>query len=1055
MYKTLSTLICQRFWPVAMGGFAKSSLAILLVACSLQLQAKANSDESLQGVTVSGKVLDDQGSPVPGVNVIEKGTTNGTTTDAEGLYKINVAGANSTLAFSFIGYVSQEALVGNRSGIDVKLVSDIQTLQEIIVVGYGTQIKKDLSIAATELDSKALNTTIQSTLAGGLQGRIAGITVTTNSGAPGSQATVRIRGTSSWNNSEPLYVVDNVILGGQSPDYISSADIESTTVLKDAAATAIYGARGANGVILITTKSGKFNQKPTVSYEGSYGVQSASRKLNLLNAEQYALLNNEGYLNAGRPSPYPEFANPKALGKGTDWQDAIFQSAPIKQHQLSVTGGSSASNYYLSASHFDQNGIVGGDKSNFTRSTLVATINTDVGDRLKISTNITLSHKLKNNLSENNIFGNPIIRAINMDPITPVTLPNGSYAASLYQETDIKNPVNAIALNNNTYTTDQLVGGINLSYKIIEGLTFEPRVGINMNYGEGRSLTPSYQNYSTTGTAPTNEVINTNSVGDFIQKYIYWQSENLLRYKRTFATVHNMEGVIGFSSSREVFTNLGAGQVDLPTNDFDKAFISAGRNPNAPPGYGGYGSSTFLSTFARLNYDYDKRYFFTGSIRRDGSSKFGKNFPYGVFPAFSAAWVVSKESFFHVPAISFLKIRAGWGVNGNDRSAGFYDYTTTVDNGYNYNFGGVKINGASPTVPANPDLQWEEISQANIGFNLGLFNDRITLEVDAYNKSTDKVIAAAPLPLLVGALRPPNANIGQVSNKGIEVKVSYKKNFGGLGLNVEGNMGYNKNEVLRISTVTGGGEIFTNTVQTFSDIISRTAPGTEVGAFYGFQTNGLFQTQADVNAYIGKDNALLQPNAVPGDIRFVDVNKDGVIDDKDRTYLGSAIPKISFGLNTSITYKGFDLTLFLQGSGGMKVASAITKTDFNGANRLESTLERWTGPGTSNSEPRFTFNDANRNSRFSDRFVKEADYVRIKTLQIGYSLPSAVLQKVKLTSVRVYVTVQNLFTFTKYVGYDPEVGATVQYQDQPLSMGIDQGYFPLPRMVTGGIQIKF
>jgi TonB-dependent starch-binding outer membrane protein SusC len=1056
MKKTLSAFVCQWLWPLTKSGFSKSTLAILLVACSLQLQASPYLENSPQGLTVSGKVLDDQGSAVPGVNVIEKGTTNGTTTDADGKYTMSVGNASSTLVFSFIGFVTQEVAVGTKTTIDINFVSDVKALEEIVVVGYGTQNKKDISIAATELDSKAINTTIQSSLSGGLQGRVSGVTITSNSGAPGSASTVRVRGVSSWNNSEPLYVVDNVILGGGAPDYLSSADVESMTVLKDAAATAIYGARGANGVILITTKSGKFNQKTVVSYEGSYGVQTVARKLNLLNAQQYATLNNEGYINAGRAPQYPEFADPSKFGKGTDWQDAIFQAAPIQQHQLSVSGGSSASNFYLSGSHFDQNGIVGGDKSNFTRSTLVATINTEVADRLKISTNITLSHRLKNNLSENNIFGNPVIRAINMDPITPTTLPDGSYAASLYQETDIKNPLNSsIALNNNTYAADQLVGGINLSYKIIEGLTIEPRVGVNLSYGESRSFTPSYKAYTTTGIQPSNEIVSTNNVGNFIQKYSYLQNENLLRYKRTFGTVHNLEAVVGTAYSVGTFTDLGASQEALPTNDFENAYISSGTNPSALPGYGGFSRNVSFSVFGRFNYDYDKRYFLTASYRRDASSKFGANYRAGYFPAFSAAWVISKESFFQVPAISFLKLRAGYGSNGNDRSAGDYDFLTTVTNGYTYNTAGVKLNGAAPTVPANPDLRWEEVVQTNLGLNVGLLNDRLTFEIDVYDKTTNDVIAFQTLPGNVGALRFPKVNIGNVSNKGIEIKTIYKQNFGALGASFELNGSYNKNEVIKINSDIQGGEIFGPTNQTFSDVIGRTAVGTSIGAFYGYKTNGLFQSNAEVAANLNKDGKLIQPDAVAGDIRFVDVNNDGVIDAKDRTLLGSPIPTVTLGFNTSLTYKGFDMTVFLQGSAGMQVIQAITKTDFNGANRLATTLDRWTGPGTSNSEPRFTFDDANKNNRFSDRFVKDADYLRIKTLQIGYTLPSSLLQKARLTNVRIYASVQNLATFTNYIGFDPEIGSTVQYQDQPTNSGIDQGYFPLARIVSGGVQIKF
>lgn len=1022
----------------------------------------------MQSRSISGVVYDENGGPLPGANVLISGTSNGTITDFNGKYTLNIPDATTTLIFSFVGYLNKTVEVNSRTVIDVTLEPDILALSEIVVVGYGTQSKKDLSIAASNISSKEINNTIQTNLASSLQGKIAGVQISANSGSPGGGASVRIRGVNSYNGASPLYVIDGVILGNFNPQYLNTDDVENITVLKDAAATAIYGARGAKGVVLITTKGGDFSQKPKISYNGYYGVQQVFRKLNLLNAKEYALLNNEARLNSGR-TPRPEFADLDAIeasiGEGTDWQDAIFETAPIQQHGISFQGGSDITNYYIGGTVFDQAGIIGGrDKSRFSRYTLVANTNSDFGKKFRLSTNLTLSHQESVGVSSSNIFGGVVTNAINTDPITPVRLPNGDFAASPYQQTDIKNPLNAIALSNNIFTTDLVVGSIKASYEIIEGLSLESRFSANLSIGEGRSLNPDFQLFTIDGSAPPHESNGINSISSQYQRNSTLQNENILRYNRIIGDGHNLEVVAGQSFQIDNFRSINGFGTDLPTNDFDRAFLSSARTVTGPAPQGGFFRGTLFSVFGRVNYDYDKKYFFTGSIRRDGSSNFGPDNRYGVFPAFSGAWIISEEDFFGLPFINFLKLRAGWGINGSDDGTGATAFLTTINSGFNYNFG--TGNPSNPVIgqtagrPGNSELRWEEAEQINVGLNIGFLGEKLNAELDYYKKTTNDLIADVPVPAVAGFTSSPVGNVGSLTNEGFELGLNYTTNVNDIQIHVNGNMSYNDNVITRVDESIEGGEFFPNPVNLiqFGSPIVRVAPGAEVGGFHGFRTDGLFQTSEDIASYVNSEGELLQPNALPGDIRFVDLNDDGVIDGEDREQIGSPIPNFTYGLNLGLEFKGFDFSIFFQGAAGMQVVQAFLRSDFPDVNTLNSRLNRWTGPGTTNDarNPRVAFDDLNQNNRFSDRFVFDADYLRIRNIQLGYTLPRNISDKIKLERLRVYGSVQNLITWTSYTeGYDPEIGNRVSFEDRPTEQGVDLGFYPQAVTYTFGLNIDF
>jgi TonB-linked SusC/RagA family outer membrane protein len=1012
---------------------------ILLLLFSILLQGAL-----MAQMSVSGRITGKDGEPLIGVTVAVKGAAKGAATDYDGHYQLQGLSAESVLQFAYTGYQSKEIVVGNQSNIDVLLEETASLINEVVVVGYGAQKRSNISGAVSTITAEEISELPILRTEQALQGRTAGVQVTQNSGSPGSALTVRVRGTGTINNSDPLYIVDGIPVDGL--DFLNPNDIESINVLKDAASSAIYGARGANGVVLITTRNGKKNQEGKIRYEAYFGMQSTWKKTNLLSAEEYAILSNEAHIAAG-VKPLPEFSNPAALGKGTNWLDAIFATAPMTSHQLSLTGGSDKSTYSISGNYFNQEGIVGGSKAAFQRYTVRLNGTHEVKKWLNIGTNVGLTALTRNGLPENNEFTTPLVRALNMDPVTPIRKADGTYAYSRYSDTDITNPVNAIEQTHDRWRSNRLVGSVYGELKLAPGLTYRSTYSVDATFATQDIFYPRFDlsNNTTLSDAPAGEKRLINSVVKNNNTWRNWQWENVLSWQKTFAEAHVFNFTAGTTALYNYHEYSGGANTNLPSNNPKDAYISNTIDPIASQSaYGGADESALNSYFGRVNYAYDDRYIFSGAFRMDGSSRFGANNRFGYFPSVSAGWILSHEAFWNPDLINFFKLRASWGQNGNDK-IGNYSFTTIVNSGQNYTFGPTQTitNGSVSLRAANPDLKWETITQTDFGVDLELFKGRLNFTGDYYIKNTSDMLYAAPVPLTAGT-EPPVRNVASVRNKGLELALNYRNRDHDFKYSVGGNISFVKNEVTSLGE--GGEPVFAGRVQSANANVSKTTIGQPIGAFFGYVTDGIFQTRDEVNK-----GAFQNEATAPGDIRFKDLNGDKVINEKDQTWIGNPAPKFTYGANIDFEYKGFDLGIFLQGSYGNDIYNATVRYDFTYVNRPVSVLNRWTGPGTSESEPRVNLSDPNQNARVSNRFVEDGSYIRVKNVQLGYNLPASILKKVKCDKFRLYVSSQNLFTFTKYKGMDPEIGA----YNGALEAGIDRGFYPQARVWLGGINVTF
>ncbi len=1002
-------------------------------------------------ITVRGIVTDATGETIIGGSVLIEGTGDGTATDIDGSYEIQVPDESTVLNFSYIGLQEQSITVGSQRTIDVVLKENISMMEEVVVLGYGTEKRSKISGAVSTVTAEEITETPVLRVEQALQGRVAGVQISQFSGSPGSALTVRIRGVGTINNSDPLYIVDGIPVDGI--DFLNPNDIETINVLKDGASAAIYGSRGANGVVLITTKGGTFNQEGKITYESYYGVQSPWKMMHLLNAEEYAIISNEAHINSGMV-PLTEFRDPSRLGEGTDWQSALFQDAPMYSHQLGFQGGGEKSSYALSGNYFGQDGIVGGEKSGFERYTVRFNANSQLKNWLKVGSNMGFTYIERGFLAENNVFVTPLIRALNMDPVTPVRKPDGTYAYSYYSDTDITNPINAIEQTYDTWTSQRVVGAIFGEASITENLKFKSTYSVDATFATRDRFNPIY-NLSvdtTINDAPASEMNIRNGVGKEHNTWRNWQWENVLTYNKSFADIHNFQLIAGNTVLSNRFDFAGGGNNDLPSNNPDDAFISNTIGPiTSQTAYAGATESSLLSAFAKLNYDYMGKYVASFTFRADGSSKFGANNRFGYFPSASFAWVITEEDFFANEAFSLLKLRASWGQNGNDR-IGDYGFTTIVNAGQNYSFDGVSdiSNGNVALTAANPDLKWETSTQTNIGLDAELYDGRINVVVDYYRKNTSDMLYAAPIPRTAGTFAPVR-NIGDVLNAGLELSASYRNRDNAFKYEIGGNIAFVSSEVTGLGE--GGDPISTGNVFSAGNV-ARTEVGQPIASFYGYVTDGIFQNQEEVNAH-----AFQNENTVAGDIRFVDLNNDGIINNEDQTYIGNPTPDFTYGINLSAEYKNFDISTFLQGVYGNEIYNGTVRYDFSYTNRPQSVLNRWTGEGTSTEEPRVAINDFNNNARVSDRFVEDGSYMRIKNVQLGYNVPRTILEKLKFDKIRLYVSATNLLTFTKYSGLDPEIGATQVFDGnnpyRALDIGIDRGFYPQARVFLGGINVVF
>ena len=1008
-------------------------LAFLLLACSAAFG---------QNRVVTGVVSDESGETLPGVSVIVKGTSEGTATDIDGSYSLMLPADAEMLVFSFVGMRPQEVSIDGRSEISVVMEIASEIMDEVVVVGYGTQLRSQITGSVSTVGEEEISSTPSLRVEQALQGRTSGVTIAQNSGQPGAPLSVRIRGVGTINNSDPLYIVDGFPTGGI--DYLNPGDIESINVLKDAASAAIYGARGANGVILITTKQGKINQRPTIDYDMYYGIQEPWKTINLLSAEEYAIISNEMRLSEGLP-PLPELANPAALGEGTDWLDAIFERAPMSNHNFTIKGGGERSTYALTASFFDQDGIVGGEKSNFQRKTFRVNGRHQLFERFAVGNVLTYTNINRNALPENNEFNTPLVRALNMDPVTPVYKPDGTFAYSQYADTDIANPVNAIDKTYDDWTTNRIVGNFFAELEIIKGLTLKSNYTVDLSLGTSDRFFPSYDlsNDTAISDAPPAEKVLINGVLTQDNKWSTWQWENTAHYTKTINEKHNFSFLAGVSALDWKYVWHGGSKNGLPTNDPEAAFIDNAQDELSQRSWNGSEEFSFLSYFGRINYDYEGKYLLSATMRRDGSSRFGKDNRYGNFPSVSAGWVVSEEDFFaNIPVFDFMKVRASWGANGN-AEIGNYSFTSQVLAGQNYTLGTdqVIVTGSGPVATSNPDLKWEENFQTDIGIDLGLLDGRVNVTMDYFNKKTKDMLAVVPIPLVVG-FEPAVSNVGTMVNQGFEFEAEYRKFTGKFKWDVGFNVAFINNEVTSLGL--DGDPIFSGRVQSANANVARTEVGFPVASFYGYVTDGIFQNEGEVSAH------AIQDGAQPGDIRFVDLNGDGIIDTEDQTFIGNPTPDFIYGINASAEFAGFDLAIFLQGTQGNDIYNATVRYDFTYVNRPVHVLNRWTGEGTSNDEPRVSLSDPNQNARVSDRFVEDGSYLRIKNIQLGYNLPASVLETVNMRRLRVYVGAQNLFTFTSYTGLDPEIGNRGN-----LEIGIDRGFYPQARTFLVGLQTTF
>ena len=1045
----------------------KKLLSVLFLL-SFTLAAVYAQNIQIKGTVVSGT----DNEPLPGVNVVVKGNTStGTITDFNGTFTLS-APADAILSISYIGFKSQEIAVKGHKDIKIVLQEDSETLDEVVVVGYGVQKKSVVTASIAKVSADDLASTAPVRMDNALKGLASGVTVTSSSGQPGAAAQIRVRGVGTIRTengaADPLYIVDGMPLEG-GLDYLNPNDIASIEVLKDAASGAVYGARAANGVILVTTKTGKIG-KTKVTYDFSYGWQSAWKKRDVLNASEYALMINEGAINAGIA---PKFSDPYSYGQGTNWQDEVFNNnAPMMNHQVSVSGASEKVNYLFSLGFYTQDGIVGGnfDRSNYERLTLRSNTQYTLFDEskernwlnsLKVTSNLSYARIKSTNFDDNSTWGTPLGSALALSPIlnvydeteeaikaqfdkygttaeyTPVYDPRNGKLFSIPGEFgEMSNPIAKLSLPGDKHWSHKFVANFSAELQLWDNLKFKTSYGADLSFWGYDSYRPLY--YLRSGESSTQS-----SAYSRKEDGTVWQLENVLMYDKSIDK-HSFSVLLGQSAKKSSGSYLYGSRNNI--TNYSRPYIDAA---NADRDAAGAPSvdATLASIFARASYNYDERYMLQVTVRRDGSSRFGPNNHYAVFPSFSLGWNLTNEKFMNKRPnwLTTTKIRLSWGKNGNE-NIGNFKYTVLTSPGNNAIFGSSEnvINGVKASGLANPDLKWEESEQLDFGLDFGFFNNALTFTADYYKKKTNGMLMEMNIPFYVGEAKP-IGNVGKMENSGIELEAAYKFRVSDWNFRVSANASYLKNKLIEYGNESGWENL--DSFQGTGDI-SRAENGKPFPFFYGYKTAGIFQNTDEVKAYKNDKGELLQPTAVPGDVRFVDVDGNGIIDANDRTDIGKGMPDWTFGFNLGVSWKNFDLNMMWQGTAGNDIYDATRRTDIATSNLPSWMLNRWTGEGTSNRIPRFVQGD-NVNWQSSDLYVYDGSYLRLKNIQLGYTLPAALTQKVFISSLRFYVAAENLFTFTKYHGFDPEISSG------GTSLGIDYGVYPQARVWTIGASLSF
>ncbi|MNQ18614.1 Vitamin B12 transporter BtuB [compost metagenome] len=1006
---------------------SKLTLSLVIMVSCISLQAQN---------TITGSVGDKATSQsVFGVSVTVKGTKNATITDVDGNYKLNVADPNATLVFSYIGYVTVEEAIAGRQVINVMLKEENNTLNEVVVIGYGTVKKSDLTGAVGGLKSKQLDAQSNTNLGSAIQGKIAGVTVESAGGAPGSGTRIQIRGAGSLNNNNPLILVDDIAVA--SMNNLNPNDIESIQVLKDASAAAIYGSRAANGVILITTKSGKKGEMK-VSFDTFYGVASVTETLDLLNQEEWAKVSNAAYAAAGK-SPLDIALNPEVAGAGVDWQDEIFRSASTQNYSLGLSGGSDNLKYNMSLSYFDQEGVV--KETDYNRVNLRVKSDYKKGI-FKIGETIMLTKENRNDLpgvpgQGRNVVGS----AISMLPGFAIYDENaiGGYGGASGAVTDIFNPV--AALNLFDVKNDYYQALINTYAEATFLKDFKYKLNVGATFAEHKSYnyTPRYE----VGGFFKN-LKNILSEGSDLNQY--FQVENTLNYSKQFGK-HSVNLLVGHTVYENNFRSIFGSVQGMP----DGIEVLAGAELPAVSGYAT--ESKLISYLGRAIYSFDNKYILTATFRRDGSSRFSPENKWGNFPSISAAWGIDKEKFFtdlELP-VSELKLRTSYGVLGN-QEIGDYQYLGLITSGISYGVGEPNtlwIGNIQTDYPAI-GLKWEETSTANIGLDLGLWDGKLTYTFDYFQKNTSDLLLRVPIPLSVGSSTDPYTNAGEVSNKGFEMGLTYNGKVNEFNFSVTGNISSIKNNVEELST---GSQVLAGSSGSFHGApVTYSKVGYPIYSFFLVKTDGLFRSEAELDAH-SVNGTRIQPRAEVGDIRYVDYNGDGQISEADRQYRGSAFPDFEYGVRLQADWRGFDASVVIQGVEGNEIYNG-NNTDLAtvraNTNYSSATLDSFTFNPNSNF-PRLNIDDPNNNAAdFSDRFLEDGSYLRLKTIQLGYTLPSDVTKKISIEKCRLYLAGDNLVTLTDYTGYNPDVSA-----DGLGGRGIDYKSYPLSKTVVFGVQLNF
>ncbi|SHM42109.1 TonB-linked outer membrane protein, SusC/RagA family [Chitinophaga jiangningensis] len=1010
--------------------WARHAILLFFILCTLAVNAQKK---------ITGKVTEDGTSqPVFGASIQVKGTTRGAITDEKGQFSLSVNPGDKLLVSS-MEFESQEVTVGAENTIHIVLKKSTAGLNEVVIIGYGTVKKKDLTGSIATLKGGDIKTEGASNVSRALQGKLAGVTVEAAGGDPGAGMRILVRGVGTFNNANPLYLVDGVQVNNI--NNIAPGDIESMDVLKDASAAAIYGSRAANGVVLVTTKSGK-NGPPVIQFNANFGSQKLIKKYDVLNAQEWATVSNMAHDNAGL-ARLDIAANPNQLGAGTDWQDAIYRTAMMQQYNLSVSGGTEHTRYSFSGQYNDQDGIV--DVTGYKRYGIREKTETTKG-RLKVGQSLILTRENWTKMPGGwgGQGGNPVGSAVKMIPVFNIYDENaiGGYSGASGPVVNVANPVAQLHLEDITTNVTSIIANAFAELTILPELKYKFNLGYTDAFISHKDYTRRYE----VGGLFANP---TNNLAQASNRYNLVMAENTLNYAKDFGK-HSFQALAGYAYQKYVRDSSASAKNDLADgiSELDNGAIISAVSGNKLV-------STLVSLLGRVIYSYDNRYLLTASFRRDGSSRFAPAYRYGNFPSIAAGWNISNEKFWSLsPAsVSMLKLRGSYGILGNQEFDD-YGYAAVINSNINYvNGNQSKWFGAIQTTYASPYLKWENTETVDVGIDAAFLHDKLTLTADYFRKNTTDLLLKVPIPGSAGSAADPFVNGGNILNKGVEMGIGYNDKVGAVSYSVRGTFSSIKNKVLALGT--GTQQIAGGQPTHHGADATLTQAGGEIAAFYLIKSLGIFQSQEEIDAYKGKDGQLIQPSAKPGDIKFFDANGDGTISNADRLDMGSSFPSFEYGLGINLNAYNFDLNLFLQGTQGNKIYNGL-RQDLEGMNLeynyARTTLNAWTPTNTNTDMPRAVIDDPNFNARTSSRFLENGSYFRFKTLQLGYTVPTRLLERAKISSLRAYLSADNLFTITKYKGFNPDIGRSGSILDR----GVDFGHvsYPLARTLSVGIQLS-